>query len=128
MQHGPAAGWCSEAVLPEEGNVARPLVALRLGTRGRTPSRYTCGPSGGQQHLRRGTAQAPQYRGQSEVVRVAVGLVPVRAAQTVAAYMAHHNGARDTARGRTCRTHSLFTISVEHSRDERAEPILVDGA
>ncbi len=52
------------------------------------PARCPAGPGAGQSTLGRGTAPVPQYRGQSEVVRVAIGLVPVQAAQTVAAYEA----------------------------------------
>jgi hypothetical protein len=58
---------------------------LARGTEGGTPSPYPHRPGADQSTLGRGTAPAPQYRGQSEVVRVAIGLVTVQVARTVAA-------------------------------------------
>jgi hypothetical protein len=59
-----------------------PLLACE-GNRGRYT--VTVSPPAGRRSV---NPRAPQYRGQSEVVRVAIGLVTVQVAQTVAAYEA----------------------------------------
>lgn len=71
-QHGPAADGCNGAGSPE-GRSARPLVAVRLGTRGRTRPPYPHRPGVGQSTLGRGTTPVPHCRGQSEVLRVVAG-------------------------------------------------------
>ena len=83
-QHGPAAGGAAGPNRPGGQCCATPCWLAR-GTEGGTPSPYPHRPGADQSTLGRGTAPAPQYRGQSEVVRVAIGLVTVQVARTVAA-------------------------------------------